>query len=191
VDWTALILPVSIAVFAIGALIVLTPRVVGTAARQVIKQPCPVCQRPLESPVNQLLKVGLHEVGFVVRECPEAYGRPLGELKCPGCKSSHIFAVDTVPATFLVTNAVSATARQNTCNQCRTPLKAPAWRRGAFDGRWREAPGLDPKHGLACAQCGAIACYECCETASRGRTAEGVLRCPRCFRVPMEKFMHF
>ncbi len=190
-DWTPFILPISVAVFAIGVLAVLTPRLVRNPRQQKIRFTCPVCQHTLESAVIDLNGVDPQEAGFVVRECPEAYGRPLGEIECPKCSSSHVFAVDTAPATFLVTNAVSATARANTCNQCRAPLKSPPWPRGAYDGAWAKVPKLDGKYGLVCSHCGAVACLTCCQEASRGRTAENTLRCPRCFRIPMEKFAHF
>lgn len=190
-DWTALILPASVAVFAIGVLVVLTPRLVRNPRQQRIEFSCPVCQHTLRTAAAELLQVDAQETGFVVRERPEAYGRPLGELKCPKCQSSHVFAIDTSPATFLVTNAVSATARANTCNQCRAPLKTPPWPHGAFDGKWTEAPKLDAKLGLVCSHCGAVACLACCQEASRGRMAENILRCPRCFRIPMDRFAHF
>jgi len=190
-DWTAFILPISVAVFAIGLLAVLTPRLVRNPRQQRVEFSCPVCQHTLRAAVAEFFRVDAQEMGFVVRECPEAYGRLLGELKCPKCKSSHVFAIDTSPATFLVTNAVSATARANTCNQCRAPMKSPPWPRGAYDGAWTTAPKLDGKFGLICSHCGAAACLACCQEASRGRTAENTLRCPRCFRIPMEKFAHF
>jgi len=190
-DWTVLLLPISVAVFAVGVIIELTPRLVRNPRQQLIRFACPICQHTLESAAAKLYKIDAQETGFVVRERPEAYGRPLGELRCPTCKSSHIFAIDTSPATFLVTNAVSATQRANTCNQCRAPLKPAPWPRGTFDGKWAQAPNLDGKFGLICSHCGAVACLTCCQEASRGRTAENVLRCPRCFRIPIEKFAHF
>jgi hypothetical protein len=115
----------------------------------------------------------------------------LGELHCPSCESSIVFAVDSCPPQFLVTNAVSATARQNTCAQCRAPLVTPRWPRGRFDGKVFEVPTLDAKYGLVCSPCGAIVCVQCTQEASQGRTAENVLRCPRCFRTAIEKFHHF
>jgi len=190
-DWTDLILPLTLAVFAIGVLAVLTPRMIGSKQSQKIEMMCPICQHPIRSSVGQLSHVAPNEAGFVVRERPHAYGRPLGELRCPSCESSHVYAIDTFPPEFLVTNAISATARKNTCAQCRAPLRPPAWPRGAYDGKPAEAPKLDPKHGLVCGHCGAIVCVQCSQEASRGRTAENVLRCPRCFRSPMEKFHHF
>ncbi len=190
-DWTALIVPITLAVFAIGVIVVLTPRVVRSKQDQRIAMMCPLCQHPIRSSVGELARLTPNETGFVVRERPEAYGRPLGELHCPSCEASHVYAVDRFPPEFLVTNPISATARKNSCAQCRAPLRAPAWPRGAFDGRLIEAPKLDPKHGLVCGQCGAIVCVQCSQEASRGRTAENVLRCPRCFRVPMVKFHHF
>jgi len=190
-DWTALILPITLAVFAVGVIVVLTPRLLGSKQEQRIEMTCPICQHSLCRRVGELARLTPNETGFVVRERPEAYGRPLGELHCPSCDSSLVYAVDRFPPEHVVTNAFSATARKNTCNQCRAPLHAPAWPEGAFDGKIGNAPGLDEKHGLVCNHCGATVCVQCSKEASRGRTTEGVLRCPRCFRVPLERFLHF
>jgi hypothetical protein len=54
-----------------------------------------------------------------------------------------------------------------------------------------QAPRLDAKHGLICSRCGAVVCVKCCREASQGRTTDNSLRCPRCFRGPIEKFVHF
>jgi hypothetical protein len=188
---SALIVPLTLAAFAVGALVVLTPHVVRSRAAQGIETPCTVCQHALKAAVRDLRKVDAQESGFVVRERPGVYGRPLGELRCPSCGAAHVYAVDRSPPEYVMTNAVSATARLNTCSQCRVPLRKPAWPRGTFDGKVAEAPGLDAKHGLVCGRCSAVVCIECCREASRGRTAENTLRCPRCFRVPIERFHHF
>ncbi len=191
VDWTVLILPLTIAAFAIGVVVVLTPYIVKSKVTQVIDVPCSVCQRRLSAVVRDLTRLDPADTGFVVRERPGVYGRPLAELRCPSCRASHVYAIDRAPPEFVVTNAISATARLNTCAQCRAPLRKPAWPRGTFDGKLAEVPKLDPKHGLVCGRCAAVVCVECCQEASRGRTAENTLRCPRCFRTPIEKFHHF
>lgn len=190
-DWSVLILPITLAAFAVGAIAVLTPYVIKSKAAQVIETPCTVCQHPLKAVVRDLARLDPQDTGLVVRERPGVYGRPLAELRCPSCRASHIYAVDRAPPEFVVTNAISTTVRLNTCAQCRAPLRRPPWPRGAFDGKLADAPPLDGKLGLVCGNCAAVVCVECCQEASRGRTAENTLRCPRCFRVPIEKFHHF
>ena len=190
-DWSVFVLPATVAAFAVGALLVLTPRLVQPRRERRVEMRCSVCQRPLAARVEELKPLGPQETGFVVRVQPSAYGRVLAELHCPGCESSHIFAIDKVQPEYIASNPVNATSRKNSCAQCAAPLRKPAWPKGAYDGRLAEAKPLEDRHGLVCPRCGAVVCVQCSREASQGRTAPGTFRCLRCFRGPVETVYHF
>jgi hypothetical protein len=182
---------VTVAVFATGVLAVLTPYLLDRKKRIPLRLTCPICQHTIQTEQGNLTPLPLEYVAFIVRDDPSAYGLPLAEVTCPGCGASHIYATNTSPPRYLMTNPLSDKVRTSTCSQCHTPLARPSWPRGAYDGKLASAPGLAPNHGLECPRCGAVACVACVEEASRNRTADGSYLCPRCFRGPMDKVHHF
>ncbi len=190
-DLQSIILPVTLAVFAAGVLVALTPYLVDRKKRVAIHLTCPVCQAEIRTEQGNLTPLPLELVSFVVREDPATYGLPLSEVRCPGCRVYHIYATNTRPPRYLMSNPLSDKTRTSTCCQCRTPLARPSWTRGLYDGRLANAPGLAPQHGLECKRCGAVACIACVEEASRNRTHDGSYFCPRCFRGPMDTVHHF
>ena len=193
---SALIVPVTIAVAAAGVLVVLTPRLLRGASgttygRGALEMACTVCQQPLVIPADALSKVSGSEMALIVRERPDAHGRALAEYRCPYCEALHIFAMGATQPAWLVTNPYESQAVSNHCAGCRQPLKRPPWPPGQYDGQAESAPGLEARHGLVCPRCGAVCCVACCRDATRNRTSDGSLLCPRCFRGPVNKLHHF
>lgn len=191
-----LVLPITIAVAAVGILIVLAPRLLRSgkgmqAKGAAFEMPCTVCQQTLVVAPADLASIRGPEMALVVRECKGAEGRPLGGYRCPYCEAYHVFAMDTSPPKWLVANPFEPQLVTNHCMECRRPLQRPPWPQGEYDGRLNELQDLLPKHGLVCSRCGSICCLECCRDATRGRTADGSLLCPRCFRGPVDKIHHF
>ncbi|MDK1021190.1 MAG: hypothetical protein QGD90_06095 [Candidatus Hydrogenedentes bacterium] len=191
-----LVLPITIAVAAVGILIVLTPRLLRTGKGRQAKgvafeMPCTVCQQRLAIPQADLEAIVGSEVALVVRECAAAQGKRLGGYRCPYCEAYHIFATDTSPPKWLVVNPFEPQLATNHCMDCRRPLQRPPWPQGEYEGRLHELKDLLPKYGLVCSRCGAICCVACCRDVTRGRTADQSLLCPRCFRGPVDKIHHF
>lgn len=185
------VLPITVAVFAVGVLAALTPHLLDRKKRVAIHLTCPVCQYEMQTEQGNLTPLPLELVAFVVREDSATYGLPLSEVCCPKCGVYHIYATDSSPPRYVMSNPLSDKARSSTCSQCRAPLVRPAWPRGAYDGKLSAAPVLSPRHGLACKRCGAVVCVACAEDASRNRTRDGSYFCPRCFRGPLDTVHHF
>ncbi len=191
-----LVLPIAIAVAAVGTLIVLTPRLLRTEKGKQAKglpfeMPCTVCQQKLVIAQADLETITGPEVALVVRECRGAEGKRLGGYRCPYCEAYHVFDVGGRQPKWLVANPFEPQLATNQCMECRRPLQKPPWPQGEYDGLFSELQDLLPKHGLVCSRCGSICCVECCRDVTRGRTADGSLLCPRCFRGPVDKIHHF
>jgi hypothetical protein len=187
----SIILPITAAVFAVGMLAVLTPRMMDRKRRALLRLTCPVCQHEIVAEEGQLTPLPLEMVSFIVREDPSTHGLPLGELRCRNCGVHHVYATHVRPPRYLMPNPLSDKVRTSTCAQCRAPLARPSWPRGMYDGRIAAAPGFGAHHGLECTRCGAVVCVRCTQDASSGRTKDGSYVCPRCFRGPLETVHHF
>lgn len=161
-----------------------------TLPRRAVKIPCPVCDHPMIVAPKDLTPISTAEAGLVVSQAPEALGRKLAEFKCPHCDADHTFAVDGRRPEWIIANAFAPHTTLARCAECGTPLDAPPWPRGRYDKRIKDAPAVAARLGLVCGKCGAACCIECVKLASRGRTKDGSLRCPRCFRSPVERFYH-
>lgn len=191
-----LALPIAIVILTVGILIVLTRRLMrssrgGIGPSKAIQMPCTVCQQSLVIAPGQLTVITGPEVALVVRETAGAEGHPLAGYRCPYCEAFHVFTMDANPPEWLIANPFEAQAVTNLCTECRAPLLRPPWPKGQHDGHLEEAEGLLPKHGLVCSRCGAVCCVACCQDSTRGRTQDGSLLCPRCFRGPVDKIHHF
>ena len=191
-----LVLPIAIVLAAVCILVVLTPRLMRAGkgdleARRSHEMRCTVCQQPLVIAPGQFETISGPEVALVVRESTKVEGRPLAGYRCPYCEAFHVFAMDANPPEWIIANPFEAQAATNHCMECRSRLLRPPWPKGQFDGRVEEAEGLLPKHGLVCSRCESICCVACCKDATRGRTEDGSLLCPRCHRGPIDTFRHF
>jgi len=190
-DFTYLAIPISIAVFAVTALAILTPRLLPAHGPRHARTrcECPSCQRTIDLVPANLRRLTGPEQALIAQIRPNDYARPLAEFHCPYCDAYLVYATDTRPPTYLATSVESTTS--NICSQCGKPLKRPPWPEGAYDGKLREAPELDDRYGLKCARCHSVVCIACSRTASMGRTVDGSLRCSRCSRGPIDTFHHF
>ena len=158
--------------------------------RAPLEMPCTVCQKPLISEQGELRALQGAEVGLVVRSKPEAVGRMIAEYVCPYCEAAHCFLVDARPPRWLGANFSQPQTKTTHCFECRKPLRTPPWPEHAYDGRLEEAPHLPPDLGLVCGRCQAVCCVACCTAATKHRTPDGSLLCPRCFRGPVDRVFH-
>jgi hypothetical protein len=177
-------------------LILLTPRLLQARkgkkeVREAVKMPCTVCQHPLVVAPNRLVAFSGPETSLVVRERPNIGGRPLAGYRCEQCEAFHVFATDTNPPEWIIANPFEGQAMTNRCLECREPLLRPPNPQGDRDNRLKDLEGLLPKHGLVCSRCGSVCCIACCQNATRGRTADQSLLCPRCYRGPVDKLHYF
>jgi len=151
---------------------------------------CANCGASTAVQAEDLAPLSSAEKALAVRERPSALGQDLAEFVCPYCDAAHCFSIRRDDVVLVGINLYQGQRTQASCKECRKPLLQPPWPRGTFDGRVDEAPGNTSELGLACAHCGAICCGACCRTATRNRTADHSLLCPRCFRGPVDHFHH-
>lgn len=152
---------------------------------------CDSCQRIMAIHANEVAELIGPEMGLLVSQKPSFVKRKVGEYRCPYCDSNHYFAMDVSPPEWIAANIYEPQQATNKCAECRNPLKRIPWARGQHDGEVLKAPGLLPEHGLVCSRCDAVCCARCCQDATRNRTSDGSLLCPRCFRGPVDRFHHF
>ncbi len=151
---------------------------------------CAICHtRSLVQP-DDLAVLSSAEKALVVRERPIALGKNLVEYACPHCDASHCFSATPKTVMLIGVNLYQGQSFQATCKECQKVLDRPPWPAGAYDGNWQQAPGMIDNYGLSCPLCNAVSCVACCKSATRNRTSDGSLLCPRCYRGPIEQFLH-
>jgi hypothetical protein len=187
-----LILPLTLLFGALLIIALLTPRVMKDTKQRVSKvrtfsRACPTCQRSMSVPMDELRSMRRVEIALVVQIQPRLEERPLGEYRCPHCGSAHVFLLDTKPPHLVLSDPGEPQADTNRCTNCRKHLLQAPWPKKEYEGRVLEAPELEPLHGLVCARCGAVCCVTCVKDATRNRTKDGSLLCPRCHRAPVDK----
>jgi len=151
---------------------------------------CAVCGEAAHVSPGALEKLSSAEKALVVRERPDVIGQNLVEFACPSCDASHCYKSRGQTLELIGVNLYQGQHFQANCKECQRRIVRPPWRRGAFDGNVNQAPGDLTSLGLQCTLCGAICCVNCCRQATRNRTADGTLLCPRCFRGPNNRFYH-
>lgn len=156
-----------------------------------VEMNCSVCQGKLSLQRTDMVRLSAVESALLVSEHPDTLGRKLAEIRCPTCEANHCFLVDVNPPVWISTNSYEPQGKSNHCAQCHKPLVRPSWPAGAYDGQIDLAPGLLPLHGLKCPRCAAACCVDCVKDATRNRTADGSLLCPRCYRGPVNEFYYF
>lgn len=191
-----MLIPLTAAVAAILIMLFLSPRVLRDQKSRSKKHApldmtCPSCQHMMIIPMNDMRTLSRTEMALVVREKPEIANRPLAEYRCPYCDTSHTFLIDMQRPKWVIADAGETHIEPNRCTNCRVSLTKPAWPKGEYDGRVLEAPGLTNDHGLVCARCDAVCCVRCVHDATRNRTSDGSLLCPRCHRSPVDKLHYF
>ncbi|PCJ57735.1 MAG: hypothetical protein COA73_10450 [Candidatus Hydrogenedentota bacterium] len=191
-----LILPLTLVFAALLIIGLLTPRVLKDTSQRVKKgksfeKSCPTCQKIMTVPRNKIRPLRNVETALVVQIEPNLEQRLMGEFRCPHCESAHIFLLDTTPPHLVISDPGEPQTNTNQCTNCHKPLLKATWPRNEYEGRVLEAPDLQPKHGLICARCDAVCCVECVKDATRNRTKDGSLLCPRCHRAPVDKIYTF
>lgn len=161
----------------------------GVYATNSIQQPCSVCQKQMVIPPEALVPLKSVEMALCVRIVPALNGRKLAEYTCPYCEAVHCFTVDTRTPEWIGANLYSPQTKGTRCLNCSRPLKVAPWGEGAYDKRLPEAP-LQPDYGLECSKCGAVVCVQCTVDATRGGPTDGAYKCPRCFRLGVDKTFH-
>lgn len=151
---------------------------------------CSVCGARSVAGAIDLTRLSPAEKALVARERPDTVGQDLVEFNCPHCDASHCFRAERNQLTFVGSNFYQAQRHQASCRECQRALAAPPWTAGAYDGDLAGAPGNISHLGLECHHCGALCCVACSRDATRNRTADGSLLCPRCFRGPLGRFWH-
>lgn len=151
---------------------------------------CAVCAEPSEVSSESLATLSSAEKALVVRERPNVIGQNLVEFACPVCDASHCYQARRNSMLYVGVNLYQGQHFQTNCKECQKRIVRPPWRDGAFDGKVEQAPGDIANLGLQCPLCGAICCVDCCKRATRNRTTDGTLLCPRCFRGPNDRFCH-
>jgi hypothetical protein len=151
---------------------------------------CAVCGAPAHVSPGALEKLSSAEKALVVRERPSVIGQNLVEFACPSCDASHCYNARGQSMELIGVNLYQGQHFQANCKECQRRIARPPWRPGAFDGKVEQAPGDLTSLGLQCTLCSAICCVDCCKQATRNRTADGTLLCPRCFRGPNSRFYH-
>ncbi len=170
--------------------IVLQNRPAGQSDATINEAHCSACERPMVFRMEDLSMLSPPEVALVVRQHKNFAGAKMAEYICPYCETAHCYAVLRSGLHFLGTDLYSPALARVKCQECRKPLQRPSWPKGAFDLKIDDAPGLGANHGLVCSRCQSVICYECTQKATRGRTKDGSLLCPRCFRGPVDRFWH-
>lgn len=155
-----------------------------------LEQACVSCNKPLVIGRADLTELSRPEMALAVRVRPDLTGRKLAEYVCPYCEASHCFAVERNRMEWVGVNLYSPHTTSARCMDCGKPLRTPPWPAGTYDGRLNEAPALQADFGLVCSKCHAVVCYACTQLATRGRTKDGSLVCPRCQRSPVDKTYH-
>lgn len=151
---------------------------------------CAVCGESVEVSSESLSTLSPAEKALVVRERPNVIGQNLVEFACPACDASHCYSVRRNAMAYVGVNLYQGQHFQTNCKECQKRIKKPVWPDRAYDGKVNQAPGDLTDLGLQCSLCGAICCVDCCKRATRNRTSDGTLLCPRCFRGPNDHFWH-
>ncbi len=188
-----------IAILAVGSALVVwyalrssqpQDRASGQSSGSVAELTCASCSKPLVINRADLTELSKPEIALSVRAQPKLSGKKLVEYVCPYCEASHCFAVEGRRLEWVGMNLYSPHGGGARCMDCGKPLRTAPWPPGTYDGRLNEAPAMQPDYGLVCSKCHAIVCYGCTQLATRGRTKDGTLVCPRCQRSPVDKTYH-
>ncbi len=183
-----------------GACLVLVLLIVGVRARpKSTKRPaqrgsfeliCNNCQHKLVISMQDMRPLEGSEIGLAVRAIPQIVGRKLADYVCPYCEADHCFAIESGRPEWVGANLYSPQKQGSQCMECRKYLQRPPWPKGQYKGRVLEAPDVSPDYGLVCSRCGATCCVACVKDATRNRTKDGSLLCPRCHRSPVDEYYY-
>ena len=187
-----LLIPIAGLALAVVAMLVVAPRMAKENKdrannKRTYTYTCPDCQQPIHITPNGLRPLDPADAGMIIRLAPDAPQYHLGDVRCLSCKSTLTFRTDQWPPGFITMNATEGHVSKNSCTQCRKPFRKPEFPPGAYDGDADALKRLPHDIGLICSRCGSLDCVACVVDATRNRTADGSLLCPRCYRGPVDK----
>lgn len=191
----SIIISVAGLVLAVVVMLVIAPSMAKESSdrkkeKNVYVHTCPDCQSEVRIIQGGLKHLDPADAAMIVRLVPDAPMYHIGETRCPKCQSWLAFRIDQWPPGFLTVNATEGHVATNSCTQCRKPLRKPEFPKGAYDGESAALAKLPIDIGLICSRCNALNCVACVVDATRGRTKDGSLLCPRCYRGPVDKVHH-
>lgn len=160
------------------------------ALRGSFQLTCNVCQHELVIETQDLQLLVGTDIGLAVRAIPKIVGRKLADYTCPYCEADHCFAIESGKPEWVGVNLYSPQSAGSQCLDCRKPLRRPPWPKGQYKGRPLEAPNPSPDYGMVCARCDSVCCVACVKKATRNRTTDGTLLCPRCHRSPVDEYFY-
>lgn len=150
-----------------------------------VEMTCTVCERRLIFGRSAVELLSPPEMALVVRSCPKVVGRRLCEYVCPYCDASHCFVIGPKSLVWVGVNLYTPQTQSAHCFECNRILDRPPGGAAGMTQKIAEPAALPLGFGLKCSFCGAVCCVDCCKKASRGRTSDGSLACPRCRRKPI------
>ncbi len=160
------------------------------ASRGSFQLTCNVCQHEMVIAMRDLRPLEGTEIGLAVRAVPQIVGRKLADYACPYCEADHCFAIESGQPEWVGVNLYSPQSHSSNCMDCGKRLQRPPWPQGEYQGRPLDAPNPQPDFGLVCSRCKAVCCVECVKKATRNRTTDGSLLCPRCHRSPVDAYFY-
>ncbi len=163
------------------------PRFGGPGKGAAFELVCRVCNRDLVFGPSELVALSPVERALSVRAKPELVGHPLAEYVCPYCEAAHCYVTDEKPPRYAGTNLYQPQAGGARCMECGRELRAAPPSVTEVDFAAGGTTGLSEDCGLVCERCHAVCCVRCCEKTTRGRSLDGNLACPRCFRQPIRE----
>lgn len=191
------VVPITVAFAMIGLFFVLGMTYIerrkrsGGSRADAIEMECTACHKMLVIHQNDLTRLSPQETGLIVAAHRLDSGPRLSEYRCPYCKASHTFNIDARPPLWICADSFEPGHAGNHCVNCHKELAKPHWPPNTFEVNVATAPQLQDNHGLVCSRCGAVNCAACVIDVTRNRTTDGTLKCPRCFRSPVNKVHHF
>ncbi|MDP7639360.1 MAG: hypothetical protein QGG73_06550 [Candidatus Hydrogenedentes bacterium] len=189
-----LVVPITAGFAAVALLVLIAPTRRSNRAHargQIVGFDCPSCQQTLLIHPGEMAPISPVEIALVVSVKPSVVGRALGEYRCPYCDADHCFAIEAWPPEYVTSNAYESQAFTTHCPQCHKALRKPGWPPGDQDENALANSDMSDDHGLVCYRCEGVSCVSCCRGATRNRTKDGSLLCPRCDRGPVEKVFRF
>lgn len=155
-----------------------------------IDHECSVCARSFRFFRAQLKPLTPAEKGMAVSNDPMHYGQPLASIPCPHCNSVQIFRAKGNQVVWIGADMYSPQGSGVRCLECQRVLAPAPWPSGKYDGKFDDAPGIDPDTGVVCSRCNATLCFECIYRFKHSRGEDGSYRCLRCSRTSVNRFLH-
>jgi predicted RNA-binding Zn-ribbon protein involved in translation (DUF1610 family) len=200
IDFQALALPVTIAVLAVGLVIVVVwalrspasghaavdspPAARGgkKARGNTIHMPCNRCGHALEILTGKLERLSGVERALTVRSHPALAQREMAEFTCPNCEATHCFAREGSGWAWAGSNLYVPQASMAHCAECGKGIThlepVPEENAAFFDAR-----ALGEQAGVRCARCDALVCVSCLLRRTHAYQPGASVICPRCGRA--------